>query len=202
VKKIVLFFILFSLFSFLFSLSIPEELVYNIKITGINVGYQKLSINEHSENRLKIISHTKTNPFFSRLYKVDNYIETIVDNETFLPVYINESINERGNKKSYKGTLDQKENIFNIPSLIYYLRTTSLDVGMVKEISLITCGKIKKPKVVVDGIENVRVMGKVYEAKKVSCEGTVVWFSKDNNLPVMIEIQLKGGMKLKGYLKK
>ena len=58
-------------------LGFSEELLYDVKILGIKAGTQRISQVEES-GRIKLISETKTNGFFSKFYKVDDYIEVLL----------------------------------------------------------------------------------------------------------------------------
>lgn len=197
------------------TLAQAEDLVYNVKIWGINVGVQKISTKEEG-NDIIIISETKTNKFFSKFYKMDDYIETLIDKRSLLPLKIEEKIDEKGYKKEVLTELNQralratiKENekeeqivlsapTFNIPSLIHYLRNTEFIRD--QSFPLITTGKVKNVVVMNKGIEMVTIKEKRYETRKISAGGVAVWFAT-NNLPIIIEAKLAGGLVLKGYLK-
>ncbi len=218
-KKIILFFILFPIPYPLFPIPLTEELIYNVKIFGINAGTQKITTKEE-DGGIMIISHTKTNKFFSKFYKLDDRIETLVDKKTFLPVIIKEKMEEKKDKKELLTYLSQDQltatiiegNIrneinltketFNIPSLIHFLRNLELKVSDTKKVSIITLGKIEDIELRVESLENIYFKGEREVVFKVSSKDVNIWFSREDGLPLVIEAKLKCGFTLNGTLKK
>ncbi|MEW6679796.1 MAG: DUF3108 domain-containing protein [bacterium] len=209
----------FSLFLFISSLALCEELVYNVKILGINAGTQRI-ITKEEGGEIMIISDTKTNKFFSRFYKLDDRIETLVDKETLLPVIIKEKIKEGKEKKELLTYLSQdgleatiiegdirsqmnlSKETFNIPSLINLLRNKELKVGNKEIFSIITLGKIEDIEVQVESLENIYFKGEREAVFKVVAKDVVIWFLREHSIPLIIEVKLKCGLALKGYLKR
>lgn len=194
-----------------------EELFFNVKLYGINIGSQKIYQGEN-HHEIIIISQTKTNKFFSKFYKLDDYIETHIDKKNLLPTKIFEKIDEKGSKKEILTDINQEElrarvkennkeeeiilkgKVFNIPSLIYYLRNTDLK-AIKKSFSLITQGKVEDIEIRIKDFENITIGDKIYEARMVSSNGFSIYFTKDN-LPILIKTHLKDGLTLYGYLMK
>ncbi|MEW6102197.1 MAG: DUF3108 domain-containing protein [bacterium] len=211
-KKIVL-------FLFISSLALCEELVYNVKILGINAGTQRI-ITKEEGGGIMVISDTKTNKFFSKFYKLDDHIETLVDKETLLPIIIREKIEEGKEKKELTTYLSQdrlegtiiegdirsqinlSKETFNIPSLINLLRNKELKVGNKEEFSIITLGKIENVEVDVESLRNIYFEGEKRVVFKIIAKDVVLWFSREDGIPLIIEVNLKCGLALKGYLKK
>ncbi|MEW6006844.1 MAG: DUF3108 domain-containing protein [bacterium] len=207
------------LFLFIYSFALCEELFYNVKILGINAGTQRI-ITREEESGIMVISDTKTNKFFSKFYKLDDRIETLVDKETFLPVIIKEKIEEGKEKKELLTYLSQdrleatiiegdirkeinlSKETFNIPSLINLLRNKELKVGSKEIFSIITLGKIEDIEVQVESLQNIYFEGERGAVFKVVAKDVVLWFSRENGVPLIIEVKLKCGLALKGYLKK
>jgi|GEM_PF-5049291 len=206
------FFLFLALCKGVFGITIPEELVYNVKILGISAGVQKL-LTKEEKGKIIIISETKTNKFFSRFYKLDDYIETKLNKKSLLPLEIFEKIDEQGKKMEFLTKLNQEglkaivnekeirlsQETFNIPSLIYYLRNTPL-VPSKKNISLITQGKVEEIGITIGDIESIYFYNKIIPTRKVSNKDVSVWFREDG-IPIIIEVRLKCGLSLKGYLK-
>ncbi|MEW6482110.1 MAG: DUF3108 domain-containing protein [bacterium] len=209
----------FSLFLFISSLALCEELVYNVKILGINVGRQRI-ITKEEGGEIMIISDTKTNKFFSRFYKLDDHIETLVDKKTLLPIIIKEKIEEGKEKKELLTYLSQdgleatiiegdirsqmklSKETFNIPSLINLLRNKELKVGNKEIFSIITLGKIEDIEVQVESLENIYFEGEREVVFKVVAKDVAIWFLREDSIPLIIEVKLKCGLALKGYLKR
>ncbi|MBU1261843.1 DUF3108 domain-containing protein [bacterium] len=173
-------------------LGFSEELVYDVKIFGINAGTQKISkVQEGDRNIIRLISETKTNAFFSAFYKVDDYIEAILERKTFLPEYLPQYLLQKINEGKYHGIFeakfDQKKKIititsdgkekeiglpektYDIISLIHYLRNTNLYSGRLGEFYLIIKGELKKITIIVEE-KNVTIKGKNYDVYEVGEE--------------------------------
>lgn len=203
------------LFLLIWTLAQAEELVYNVKTLGVNIGIQRI-LTQEKDDEIIIISQTRTNKFFSKFYKMDDYIETHIDKKTLLPTRIIEKIDEKGRKKEILTSINQgrliaivknnkkeeeiilKEVTFNIPSLIYYLRNTD-QKAIKRRFSLITTGKVEEIEINIKDIENITIGKKVYKARMVSGNGFNIYFTEDN-LPIMIKTRLKCGLTLYGYL--
>jgi len=76
---------------------VGEELVYRISWGVIPVGYSHVTSKYIEEGGRKLIAirfRTITNRFLSKLYPVDDYLESIIDPETFLPIRFTKKLSE------------------------------------------------------------------------------------------------------------
>ena len=168
-------------------LGFSEELLYDVKILGIKAGTQRISQVEES-GRIKLISETKTNGFFSKFYKVDDYIEVLLEKKPLLPdyfpVYLLQKINEGKYHGLFEAKFDQRkktvlitsdgkeqeielpEKTYDIISLIHYLRSIDLHSGDLGEFNLIIKGELKK--IAIEAEEkNITIKGKSYDVYEV-----------------------------------
>lgn len=172
-------------------LGFSEELLYDVKILGIKAGTQRISQTQEENYKIRLISETKTNGFFSKFYKVDDYIEVILERKAFLPEYLPQYLLQKINEGKYHGVFEAKfnqkkkivtitsdgqvqeielpEKTYDIISLIHYLRNTSLHCGSLGRFYLITKGELKEIMIVVEE-KNVAIKGKRYDVYEVGEE--------------------------------
>jgi len=207
-------------------LGFSEELVYDVKMLGIKAGTQKISQVQEDNGKIRLISETKTNGFFSKFYKVDDYIEVILDKKPFLPEYFPVYLLQRINEGKYHGIFEVKfnqrkkiititsdgkekeielsEKVYDIISLIHYLRNIDLCSGNLGKFYLIVKGELKEITIIAKE-KNVTIKGKsygVYEVgekpddalyEKKEKEGIKIWFEKESKIPLMIKVPTSAG---------
>lgn len=129
---------------------IGEELTYSISLTGIPVA-KAVATTEMKmwEGRevLAIRMHINTYSFFNHLYKVEDFHESLIDLETFLPIQYTKNLKERNyrchevtkfdffEKRAYyehqtngkKKEYDIDANTRDILSFMYFMRSEQLD---------------------------------------------------------------------------
>ncbi|MDI6752390.1 MAG: DUF3108 domain-containing protein [bacterium] len=194
-----------------------EELLYDIKMFGIKAGTQKISQVEEENDKIRLISETKTNSFFSKFYKVDDYIEVITNKKDILPEYLLQRINEGKYHGLFEVKFNQRkktalitsngeeketevpEKTYDIISLIYYLRNISLYPGYSEVFCLITKGELKRITIVVKE-KSVTIKKKIYDVYEVEEErldhsegGIKIWFEKESKVPLMIKVPTSAG---------
>jgi len=139
-----------------FAALIEEELIYEVKMFGIVVGEQRTVASKMDDKIVKLISETKTTEFFSKFYRLDNYLETLLHIDFFLPYFVLKNINEGSYHRRFITELDQVQlqatittvdisrkpdklldqssftishSTFDLLSLIYYIRHKELKIG-------------------------------------------------------------------------
>jgi hypothetical protein len=190
------------------SLGFCEELIYDVKMFGIKAGTQKISQVQEEDGKIRLKSFTKTNGFFSKFYKVDDYIEVLLDKKIFLPdyfpVYLLQRINEGKDRGVFEVKFDQKKKkavitsneeekeielpegkIYDIISLIHHLRNTNLCSGSLGEFHLITKGKLKEILIIVKE-KNVTIKGKNYDVYEVEEESPYDVYEKEKKEGIKI----------------
>lgn len=155
-------------------------------------------------------------------YRVENKYETFIDVNSKAPLMYRQSVRENKYRSSDTVYFDQQnklatyqnkkiripENTHDFVSMIYYVR--SLDVSKLQKgdnftIPFFTSDKIIMSKVVYDGVEQIKVNGKLancHAFKPQVGKGKVfnqdypatIWISTDNQrLPMLIEARMKVG---------
>lgn len=215
-----------------------EKLIYTVKFLGISVAEQTLEvkdivrINGHFAYHLfwRIKNLDWTDSFFS----LDERRESFIDIDTLYPHKITIHYEERGNlRKDWIIEIDQESGValirnkeneqeetrllsspaFDIPSLIYWLRTQEMEVGEIFSLFLLEDSHLetydekigRKVRVKVVKKEEVRIHNLTYLAflcSEVGSDKIKVWFSVDEgHLPIKIEIGTDLGA-LTAYLTK
>jgi len=128
---------------FIISIVLPLTKEYDVNLYGIPVANvliseEKIFFNNHKS--IKITYETTTNKFTSNLFKIDNFYETIIDEQTlrvlsfkkttFQPNVTNNLYTNIINDtvKYFNTDTILPKNTFNIFSLLYYLSNTEFDL--------------------------------------------------------------------------
>jgi hypothetical protein len=88
---------------------VGEVLSYNVYWGVIAVGTSRMSsewVEEEGRRLLAIRMRTRSNKFLSAIYPVDDFIESVIDPATFLPVRLTEKMNEGRHHKNEITTFD------------------------------------------------------------------------------------------------
>lgn len=203
---------------------VGEKLIYTVKFLGISVGEQTLEV----KDIVKINGHfayhlswrIRTSGWADLFYPLDDRRESFIDIDTLYPHKITIYYQERGNVlRDWIVEIDQESGValiskkneqketrllsspaFDIPSLIYWLRTQKLAVGEVFSFFLLEDSHLetydekigRKVWVKVVKKEEVRIRNLTYSTflcSEVDSDKIKVWFSVDKgHLPVKIEI--------------
>ncbi len=204
---------------------VGEKLTYTVKLAGIPVGEQTLEvkdivqINEHFAYHLS--SRVETSGPIGRLFPLDDRRESFIDTDTLYPCKITIYYEKGGNLlKDWTIEIDQESGValirdnenkqeetrllpsptFDIPSLIYWLRTRELGVGKVFSLFLLEDSHLESRQEKIGREVQVRVVKKeeirihdltylAFLCSEVGLDKIKVWFSVDEgHLPIKIQI--------------
>lgn len=132
---------------------------------------------EDGRLRLAIRMRTLTNKVLSVIYPVDDFVESVIDPDTFLPLRFVKKVSEGGNHydqittfdyiagtATFESKLDNKKATFpidkdirDIPSLLYWLRREKFEPGQERHYKVMADEKVYDLTVKADKIENVRL---------------------------------------------
>ncbi len=217
---------------------VGEKLVYTVKFLGISVGEQTLEVKDivkiNGHFAYHLLWRVKTLGWTNLLFSLDERRESFIDIDTLYPHKMTIYYEERGDlRKDWIILIDQesgvalitnKKNeqqetrllsspIFDIPSLIYWLRTQEMEVGKIFSLFLLEDSHLEtydekiggKMRVKVVKKEEVRIHNLTYLTflcSEVGSDKIKVWFSVDEgHLPIKIEIGTDLGA-LTAYLTK
>ena len=217
---------------------VGEKLIYTVKFLGISVAEQRLEV----KDIVKINGHfayhlswrVKTLGLTDLLFPLDERRESFIDIDTLYPHKMTIYYEERGDlRKDWIILIDQESGValvrnkqneqektrllsspaFDIPSLIYWLRSQEMEVGKIFSLFLLEDSHLetydekigRKVQVKVIKEEEVRIHNITYLTFLCSEVGTdkiKVWFSvNEGHLPIKIEIGTDLGA-LTAYLTK
>lgn len=204
--------------------SAREKLYFDIYWLGIYVGNAVLEAVNDNGN-VKITSQVHSAPLISTFYKVEDYAESQVINGTssFFKIKQREG-RKRGNKETFfdatnkkithinhiKGTKDEHtinaENLWDVMSGFYYLRTQKLNVGETVYINVFDSNKFYKAEVEVLRKDKVvmsdeKELDAVVVKPRLKSEGLFenkgdisVWLSDDDmKIPLKVETEVPIG---------
>lgn len=203
------------------SFSAGETLDFDLAWIRVSGGSARMTIGPLNGERYRITSIGKSGAFFSRLFRVRDEIESIVDRSTFSTLQYHKSLDERGRKKDELTVIDRSRNaatrkgkvievpaqIFDPLSLIYYLRTLDLAPGGSHEFTLLADGKLYTVEANVTGRETLSTPAGTFkcvvvEPKMQRAAGVFrddqnrlqIWYSDDERrLPVRIRSDVNIG---------
>lgn len=196
-----------------------ETLDYDLKWLKITGGSARMTIGSLGDDRLRITSVAKSNPGFSRIFKVRDEIETVVAKKDFSTLTYLKKLDEQGDKHTEITTIEDgvatrrrrkikqvhvPRPVFNPISLIYHLRTLDLSPGKSHAFTVIADGKVYNVSAAVLRRDTVTTpAGKfntVVVEPKMESEGVArrerlwIWYSDDDrHLPVRIRSEVSFG---------
>jgi hypothetical protein len=204
--------------------SAREKLYFDIYWLGIYVGKAVLEAVNDNGN-VKITSQVHSAPLISAFYKVEDYAESHITNGTpsFFKIKQREG-RKRGNKETFfditnkkvthinhiKGTKDEHtisaENLWDVMSGFYYLRTQKLNIGETVYINVFDSNKFYKAEVEVLRKDKVvmsdeKELDAVVVKPRLKSEGLFenkgdisVWLSDDDmKIPLKVETEVPIG---------
>jgi len=217
---------------------VGEKLTYTVKLFLFPVGEQILEVKEITQINGQLTYHlfwrVKTLGWTDLFFSLDERRESFIDIDTLYPHKITIYYEERGNlRKDWIILIDQESGValirnkeneqektkllsspaFDIPSLIYWLRSQEMKVGEIFSLFLLEDSHLetydekigRKVQVKVVKKEEVRIHNLTYLTflcSEVGSDKIKVWFSVDEgHLPIKIEIHTDLGA-LTAYLTK
>lgn len=194
-------------------IKVGEKLTYNVKIGIFSAGTQIVQVVEEtyidSRSVYHIISTTRTNPFFSIFYKMDNRVESFIDESNLSLRKLVKNLNEGDFHQKSTAILDLEKGrgqvvignslkIFDIPpfvldivSMPYYLRNISLSLNQKIPLNILTDDGVKNYEAKVEAKEIVNTARGKFDTFKIveNKEKIKVWISTDpQRLPVKITV--------------
>jgi hypothetical protein len=134
-----------------------ETLDYNLTWLRINAGTARMTIAPMGDDRFRITSVAKSSRGVSRIYRVNDSIECIVDRGDFSTLKYTKSIDERDQKKVEVTTVENgvatrvrykikkvavPRPVYDPISIVYYVRTLDLSAGKFHDFKIISDGKL------------------------------------------------------------
>ena len=177
-----------------------ETFVLSASYLGVTVGHAKLEtlpvVTVAGRKAFHFKGSLKSASFYNYIYEVEDWVESFVDAETFLPVKYTLVQRESGqdvddlqlfdseSNKTYfwykrlkKGKVNKKEINAYVPkyfqdsfSALYFVRGLKLEVGSKYEFPIVTRAKLWLMKMEVEKIEEIKVLGKKQEAFRIKAE--------------------------------
>ncbi len=179
-----------------------EILKYDIKVFNIKVAEQRTVIKDiitlSNRKAYYIYTTIKTTPIISKIYKLDDVIETYLDTKTFLPILIKKKISEGNWKnnilinidttnklvhykdKKRKKIIKYNKPFFGLISIIYFFRTIQLLKDEIFEFSVL---KKREMEIVKTKATDIKKRFKITSLnKKVKCKKYIGISNKKANL--------------------
>lgn len=201
---------------------IKFRVFYDSYLTGnVNAGVASLEIRETNEviggrNTLNVVGLGNTRGAFNFFFRVVNRYETYIDEEAIVPLLFIRRINEGGYRKSQDVMFNQYENIAisntatvpvvenvqDIISAFYYLRTYNFDnaqKGDVYDVNFFLDDTIYVSRVVFDGREEIRTSIGTFRTLRFKPQALIgdvfsqpypmtLWISDDENkIPILAQ---------------
>lgn len=144
---------------------VGEEMLYDIYWGKLHVGESRVWVEWEEEDGRKLLAirmRTRSNRVLSTLYPVDDYVESLVDPEPFLPVRFTKQISEgryraheitefdyaaglahwRSVRNGKTQSFPISEDIRDIPTLMYFLRRENFSPGDRREFDVMADEKV------------------------------------------------------------
>ena len=204
-----------------------EKLTYVIKLRGVPVGSQVLEVRDGVRIRGRLthllFSSIKSSPFFSFFYYINDELESFVDIDTLYPLRSRIRFQEGKLFRSYEVEIDMDKMtalfedknskktweqevsfpIFDLVSLIYWLRTQNHRVGETFSVFFIDTGliygEVKEIKIdVSEEEEEISTYVGTFSAVRYSQAGEdkkiTLWISQEEgNIPVKLQLSTRLG---------
>lgn len=181
-------------------ISVGEEMIFEISFFGVLAGHVRLSTKPETtvggRKAYHFNAQLKSGRWYDFIYKLDDYIDTYVDSESFRPIKYTLIQRESSQKvddlqlfdfessKTYldyyrlKDGKEKKENKEEpIPhffqdsySALPFMRGVKMKIGDIHQFPIVTRGKIWLLKYEVVGVEEVKVQGEWIQALKIKAE--------------------------------
>jgi hypothetical protein len=211
-----------------------EKLTYVLKLRGIPLGRQVFEVRDGMRIRGRsthlLFCSVKSSPFLSFFYYINDELESFADIDTLYSLRSRIRFREGRHSRNYEVEIDmdrmralfEDKNskkrweqevslpIFDLVSLIYWLRTQNHRVGETFSVFFIdtglTYGKVKEIKIDVAEAEQVSTYVGAFSAIRYSEAGgdnrITVWISREEgNIPVKLQLSTRLGV-ITAYLAK
>ncbi len=211
-----------------------EKLIYVLKLRGVPVGSQVFEVRDGMRIRGRLthllFCSVKSSRFFSFFYYINDELESFADIDTLYSLRSRIRLQEGRHFRNYEVEIDmdrmtalfEDKNskkrweqevsfpIFDLVSLIYWLRTQNHRVGEAFSVFFIdtglTCGEVKEIKIQVSEEEQVSTYVGTFSAIRYKEGGEnsriTVWISQEEgNIPVKLQLSTRLG-KVTAYLAK
>jgi hypothetical protein len=212
-----------TLIMVLFGFTFGERLEYDAKFSFLNLGTMTLEVKDtltYEGVQCYHISSVLTSARGLRfLFTIDDTIEVYTSEDSLLPYFFRESINESGYHRTGKLLFDHDSQFVNyddsliidiaagtrdILSFWYYLRNVPLELGDTITVSVHSAQENHVVNCVVQKKEKVSTSAGDYEATLVEPQtegkgifgskgGMEIWYSETERLPVQIRASMKIG---------
>ncbi len=203
--------------------TVGEELSYNVSFGFLGAGDAVMRVQEITDWKgrscYRITSDVKSNAFFSKFFRVEDHMETIVDVEGIFPWFYSKRIREGKYKADRSAKFDphhsrtfEGKDTLKVPpftqdviSIIYYARIQPLEVGAVFPIDNYADKKffplfikvVKKEKIKVDAgkFECFYLEPSMRPEAKVKPKGKLLlWLTTDaRHIPIRIRSKITAG---------
>jgi hypothetical protein len=197
-----------------------ETLDYTLRWLKVTGGTARMTVSTLEDPaRYRITSVAHSSPGFSRIFKVRDQIETVVDRRDFSTLRYVKRLDEDGDKMEETTVIEdgiavrtrKKVRKTRVPrpimdpiSVIYHLRTLELTPGKTYPLELIADGKlytvhadvlrVEKVETPIGVIECVRVEPRMISGGVEREERLFIWYSNDERkIPVRIRTEVKVG---------
>ncbi|HUP59227.1 MAG TPA: DUF3108 domain-containing protein [Thermoanaerobaculia bacterium] len=196
-----------------------ETLDYNLTWMRISGGTARMTIAPMGEDRFRITSVAKSSRSVSRIYRVNDSIECIVDRGDFSTLEYTKKIDERDQKKTEVTTVENgvatrvrykvkkvavPRPVYDPISIIYHVRTLDLAPGKSHDFKIISDGKLYDVRARVVKRETLQTPAGTFATVMVEPEMKTVgqerdermfiWYSDDQRrIPVRIRTEVKFG---------
>jgi len=198
-----------------------EKLVFTLSWLKVVGGTAEMTVSPlPASNKIRFESIAQSNAFFSRIFRVRDEIESIVDRNDFSTVLFHKKLDERGKKKEEVTVIDEQRGIavrkgvetkvpkpiFDPLSTIYYLRTVDLSPGKTHTFATLADGKLYSIEATVLQRETVQTEAGTFQTVLVEPkmrhggifrdENTrlLIWYTDDERrLPVRIRSTIAAG---------
>jgi len=199
-----------------------EKLEYTVMWNGINIGIATISLSTETPDSYKIDVIAKTNNFFSKIYRVNDTIKSIIDPRTLLPKLFEKHLIEGKHESYEKSSFDHTNkiairekkgekqkikidtNTHDPISCLYAFRTADFKKQLALNINSkdknhllkINCIKNEKLEIRRQGVHNTIVVEPelTYEGIFMHNGKVNIWFTDDEfKIPIKLECKLPFG---------
>jgi hypothetical protein len=199
-----------------------ETLEFTLSWLAIDGGSAVMKVGplDGDPSKIRIESLAQSSPSFARIYKVRDYLESIVERDTFSTVRFRKDLREKKRHKDVTTTIDYEQGLAfrrdkKIPvtrqtldplSSIYYIRKLDLSPGKKHVVTILADEKVYRPEIQVVKRETINVPAGRFRTVLVEpkmTKGSIfrdddsrlfIWYTDDERrIPVRIRSELAVG---------